>query len=85
MNNESAKAVAALDATGTDDFEHYRPHVIGTLATQAYLTGDSNRGMLDYGPSVVFANAVQPVEEIFDEVLDDAQRAMRRLAGLCLK
>ncbi|WP_218583515.1 nitronate monooxygenase [Pseudomonas sp. C1C7] len=79
LNNESAKAVAALDAVGARDFECYRPHVMGTLTTQAYLTGDSSLGMLDYGPSVVFANAVQSVEAIFDEVLDDAQRAMERM------
>ncbi|WP_372028438.1 NAD(P)H-dependent flavin oxidoreductase [Pseudomonas kurunegalensis] len=83
LNNESAKAVAAIDATGTSDFEHYRPHVMGKLTTQAYLTGDSSIGMLDYGPSAVFANAVQPVEQIFDDILDDAQRAMQRLNGLC--
>jgi len=83
LNNESAKAVAAIDATGTSDFEHYRPHVMGTLTTEAYLTGDSSIGMLDYGPSAVFANAVQPVEQIFDDILDDAQLAMQRLNGLC--
>ncbi|MED5611046.1 nitronate monooxygenase [Pseudomonas sp. JH-2] len=82
LNNESAKAVAALDATGTSDFERYRPHVMGALTTQAYLTGDSSLGMLDYGPSVVFADAVQPVEAIFDEVLDDARQAMLRFEGL---
>lgn len=38
--------------------------------------------MLDYGLSAVFANAVQPVEQIFDDILDDAHRAMRRLNGL---
>ncbi|UBM26830.1 nitronate monooxygenase [Pseudomonas sp. p1(2021b)] len=82
LNNESAKAVAALDATGASDFEQYRPHVMGKLTTQAYLTGDSRTGMLDYGPSVVFANSVQPVDAIFDEVLDDAQQAMSRLEEL---
>nr|NYU05697.1 nitronate monooxygenase [Pseudomonas sp. SbOxS1] len=83
LNNESAKNVAALDAAGANDFEHYRPHVMGSLATQAYVTGDSSLGMLDYGPSVVFANSVQPVEAILDEILDDAHRAIRRLETLC--
>ncbi|WEJ73447.1 nitronate monooxygenase [Pseudomonas sp. PSE14] len=82
LNNDSAKAVAALDAAGASEFERYRPHVMGALTTQAYRTGDSRLGMLDYGPSVVFADAVQTVEAIFDEVLDDAQRAMRRFEGL---
>ena len=82
LNNESAKHVAALDAAGTTDFESYRPYVMGKLTTQAYVTGDSRLGMLDYGPSVVFADAVQSVEAIFDEVLEDAHRAMERLGKL---
>ncbi|MCP1623637.1 NAD(P)H-dependent flavin oxidoreductase [Pseudomonas nitroreducens] len=82
LNNDSAKAVAALDAAGASDFESYRPHVMGALTTQAYKTGDSRQGMLDYGPSIVFADAVQSVEAIFDSVLDDARDAMRRLEYL---
>ncbi|QJP08674.1 NAD(P)H-dependent flavin oxidoreductase [Pseudomonas multiresinivorans] len=82
LNNDSAKAVAALDAAGASDFESYRPHVMGTLTTHAYKTGDSHQGMLDCGPSIVFANAVQSVEAIFDSVLDDARHAMRRLEDL---
>ena len=82
LNNASAKAVAALDAQGVDDFECYRAHVMGTLTAQAYLTGDSRFGMLDYGPAVVFADAVQSVEAIFDEILDDARWALQRMNGL---
>ncbi|OAI94831.1 MULTISPECIES: NAD(P)H-dependent flavin oxidoreductase [Pseudomonas] len=82
LNNDSAKAVAALDAAGASDFELYRPHVGGALATQAYASGDSSLGMLDYGPAVVFADAVKPVEAIFDEMLDDARQALQRLGQL---
>lgn len=80
--NESAKAVAALDATGVNDFEQYRPHVVGALATEAYRSGDSRLGMLDYGPAVVFADAIKPVEAIFDDIIDDARNAMSRLGQL---
>lgn len=82
LNNESAKAVAVLDAAGTSDFEQYRPHVTGSLTTQAYQSGDSSFGMLDYGPAVVFADAIKPVEVIFDEILDDAKQALQRLDRL---
>jgi len=82
LNNESAQAVAALDAAGASDFELYRPHVMGSLTTQAYRTGESARGMLDYGPSIVFADAVKPVDAIFDEILDDAQQALERIGQL---
>lgn len=82
LNNDSAKAVAALDASGASDFEQYRPHVVGALATRAYQTGDSSQGMLDYGPSVVFADAIKPVEILFDEMLDNARHALQRLGQL---
>ncbi|MCY1460602.1 hypothetical protein D9M71_781730 [compost metagenome] len=85
LANESAKAVAALDAAGASDFEQYRPHVMGALATQAYKSGDSSLGMLDYGPAVVFADAIKPVEAIFDEIIDDARSALNRLDGLTRK
>jgi nitronate monooxygenase len=82
LNNDSAKAVAALDAAGASDFEQYRPHVLGALATHAYASGDSSQGMLDYGPAVVFANAIEPVETIFDTIIDDARAALERLGQL---
>ncbi|TDN59182.1 nitronate monooxygenase [Paraburkholderia sp. BL10I2N1] len=80
--NDSARAVLTLDDAKITDFEQFRPHVMGALAHKAYLSGDTSQGMLDYGPAVVFADAVKPVEAIFDEIIDDAAIAMRRLNGL---
>lgn len=85
LHNDSARAVLELDEAKILDFEQYRPHVNGALATQAYATGDSRTGMLDYGPAVVFADAIKPVEQIFDELLDDAVRALHRLESLSLE
>ncbi|MFL6877721.1 NAD(P)H-dependent flavin oxidoreductase [Pseudomonas marginalis] len=84
LHNDSARAVIELDEAQVTDFEQYRPHVIGALATQAYASGDSSKGMLDYGPAVIFADAIKPVELIFDEMLDDAMQAMQRLNALAL-
>jgi NADH:quinone reductase (non-electrogenic) len=80
--NASAEAVMELDRRGVTDFEQFRPHVMGTLALQAYTSGDSSRGMLDYGHAAVFADAVEPAEAIFDAMIDDAVAAMGRLNGL---
>ncbi|CAB3739141.1 NAD(P)H-dependent flavin oxidoreductase [Paraburkholderia rhynchosiae] len=80
--NDSARAVLALDDAKITDFEQFRPHVMGALAHEAYLTGDTSVGMLDYGPAVVFADAVKSVEAIFDDMIDDAAIAIRRLNGL---
>ncbi|MBV8805840.1 MAG: nitronate monooxygenase, partial [Sinobacteraceae bacterium] len=78
-HNESARAVAELDSQKVTDFERYRPHVMGTLAREAYQTGDPSKGMLDFGPSVVFAKQIEPVEHIFDRLIDDAAAALTRL------
>ena len=64
------------------DFEAYRPHVTGDLAREAYRTGEPAKGMLDFGPAAVFADAIKPVESIFDEILDDAIVASARLMAL---
>lgn len=82
LNNESAKAVVELDNANVTDFEKFRPHVMGDLAKEAYRTGDSSRGMLDYGPAAVFADRVEPVEAIFDRIIDDAVAALERVNSL---
>ena len=80
--NASAEAALALDEARVTDFEQYRPHVMGALAHQAYVSGDTRTGMLDYGPAAVFADAIESTEAIFDRLLDDAALAMRRLDAL---
>ena len=80
--NASAEAALALDDAQVTDFERYRPHVMGALAHQAYVDGDTRTGMLDYGPAAVFAEAVEPAETIIDRLIDDACEAGRRLAAL---
>jgi len=81
-SNASAEAALALDDAKVSDFEQYRPHVMGALAHQAYLSGDTRTGMLDYGPAAVFADAVESAEAIFDRLIDDARAASRRLGAL---
>ena len=84
-NNDSARAVAELDDRKVTDFEQYRPHVMGALARDAYETGDPSKGMLDFGPAVVFADRIEPVEVIFDRLIDDAAAAMGRLERITIQ
>lgn len=77
--NESARAVMELDRLGVTDFEAYRPLVGGAQTHQAYVSGDTSRGMLDRGQAAVFAKRVESVESIFDHLMDDAVEAARRL------
>ncbi|MFL6681550.1 MAG: NAD(P)H-dependent flavin oxidoreductase [Burkholderiaceae bacterium] len=80
--NASAEAALALDDARVTDFERYRPHVTGALAHQAYVSGDTRTGMLDYGPAAVFADAIESTEAIFDRLIDDAAAALQRLGAL---
>ena len=61
------------------DFEQFRPYVNGALTRQAYLTGDASKGMLDFGHAAVFADRIEPVETIFDRLIDDAAAALDQL------
>lgn len=79
LNNDSAKAVIELDNAQVTDFEQFRPHVMGKMTTAAYQSGDFSTGMIDFGPAAVFADRIQPVEAIFDEIIDDAAAALGRL------
>ena len=80
--NESARAVLELDRLDVMDFEQFRPHVMGALTREAYRTGDAGKGMLDFGHAAVFADAIEPVERIFDRLIDDAALALDRMQGL---
>jgi nitronate monooxygenase len=82
LRNESAEAVVALDDAKVTDFEQFRPHVMGALAHQAYVTGDIRKGMLDYGPAAVFADRVEPMERIIDRLIDDAIAGAQRLRAV---
>lgn len=85
FRNASAEAALALDDAKVTDFEQYRPHVMGALAHQAYVSGDTRTGMLDYGPAAVFADVVESAEAIFDRLIDDARTASERLSALELR
>ena len=79
LDNAAARAVEALETEGVDDFARYETHVAGHVARDAYASGEFERGMIDMGPSGVFAKAIEPVESIIDSIVDEAARAKERL------
>ena len=82
INNEFARAVQNLELDRVKDFDEYWPYVKGVNAFDAYKSGDWNKALLSMGQSAVFANAVEPMEKIYDDLVDEAASALDRLGGL---
>jgi nitronate monooxygenase len=82
INNETARAIKALEADGVTDFERYWPYVKGTNTRDAYETGDWNSAMISMGQAAVFADKVEPMEDFFDGLIDRASAALDRLAAV---
>lgn len=82
LDNDTARAVAGIEATGTTEYQRYAPLIAGALQKQAYQTGDWNKGILSVGQSAAFADAVQPVAAILDQLMAEAATAERRLTGV---
>ncbi len=82
LDNDTARAVAGVEATGTTEYESYAPPIAGALQKQAYQTGDWNKGILSVGQSAAFADAVQPVAAIVDQLMAEAVAAEKRLGGV---
>lgn len=79
LDNETARAVEELERRGVTAFEAYSALVSGRLTRAAYASGDTSRGLMDLGPAAAFVRGVQSVEQIFDEIIDDAVRAVSRI------
>ncbi|MBB4614243.1 NAD(P)H-dependent flavin oxidoreductase [Novosphingobium taihuense] len=82
LANHSTAAVLALEAQGVTDFEAYRPHVTGALTREGYRTGNLATGTYDWGHAAIFADQVEPVEAIFDRLIDDAAQAVGRINAM---
>lgn len=79
--NDTARQVAELEAAQVKDIAQYLPLMDGKLARRAYETGDIRNGLLDLSPSVAYVHGEQTVEQIFDELLDQAIAAGQRAAA----
>ena len=82
LANETTREVLELEAQGITDFAAYRDLVSGAVTRAGYKSGDLTRGSYDWGHSAVFADAIEPVEAIFDRLIDDAASAVERITTL---
>ncbi|MCZ4282912.1 nitronate monooxygenase [Kiloniella laminariae] len=79
LHNEAAEAVAALEKSGSQDYADYADLISGKRAREAYATGDTSQGMLDYGQSACFANEIEPVVTIIDRFMQEAALGLKRI------
>jgi nitronate monooxygenase len=82
LANETAHVVAGMEAERITEIDRYLPHMSGVLTRRAYESGNLKEGLIDLGPAVTYVHELQTVEQIFDELLDDARAAHERLHRL---
>ena len=82
INNEFARTVQDLELKRVENFDEYWPYVKGINAFDAYKNGEWNKALLSMGQSAVFAKAVEPMEKIYDDLVDEAASTLDRLGGL---
>lgn len=83
LGNATAREVLRREAAGAAEFEAFADLIRGPSARDAcYRAGDTESGMLSMGPATAFAGRVEPMEAILDQIIDEAARALERLAVL---
>jgi nitronate monooxygenase len=81
LRNETTDQVRMLERTGASA-EQLIPLVAGTIARDAYKTGNSNRGALSVGQAVAFACRIEPLQAIVNSLECEARDALSRLGTL---
>lgn len=82
LRNETAEAVAAIEARGEGSLETILPLVSGKIGRRAYETGDASHGALSMGQSLAFTQRLEPVAEIMASLVAEAEAAVNRINTL---
>lgn len=85
LRNETAEAVAAIEARGEGSLETLLPLMAGRIGREAYVTGDTTRGALSMGQALAFANEIAPLADIVATLAEEARAALGRLDGLAAR
>ncbi len=80
LHNDTAEAVIELERQGAKDYQSYAHLLNGALSREAYSSGDTSQGLLDYGQSACFANEIEPVQKIISHFIDEALAATKRVS-----
>lgn len=82
LPNLTTDEVKAVEAERPGDLKALMPLISGKVGRVAYETGDTSRGALSVGQSVVFADRVEPMADIIARIVAEAEAALTRLRGL---
>jgi NAD(P)H-dependent flavin oxidoreductase YrpB (nitropropane dioxygenase family) len=82
LANETARRIGAMEAERINDLAQYLPLLKGEITRRAYESGDLTDGMIDLGPAIAYVEKVQTVEQVFDQLIDEAAEAAGRLGVL---
>ena len=83
LRNDTARQIEAIESAGARDHADFGDLIRGSTARDhAYALGDWQRGMLSLGPSIAFANRIEPLRDIVRELMEEAHASMARISSL---
>ena len=83
LHNETARQVHALEQAGARDHADFGDLIAGTTTRDhCYAQGDWQHGMASLGPSIAFAQRIEPLHVIVNELVAEAVQAITALPAL---
>lgn len=83
LSNESTAMVQELEAEKKDVTIHdLLPLIAGKIGREAYVTGDSRRGILAAGHALAFVKQIEPLADIVATLETEANAAFERMSAI---
>lgn len=80
--NSSALKVAEIEREHPGKFNLFKEHASGEACRLAYESGNFEHGILSLGPSIAFSHQRETMEQLFDQLMSDAEASLTRLSRL---
>lgn len=83
LANDTAREVGEIERAGANDHAAFGGLIDGRVTRDhCYAQGDWQRGMVSLGPSIAFAQRIEPLADIVADLLAQAQSALARVPSL---
>ena len=79
LRNETTDAVQKIELEFPGDLEKMMPLISGKVGLGAYKTGEADHGALSVGQAVAFADKIEPLADIVNQLAVEAVEAMARI------